>query len=71
MKYYLYSSKPLEELQKLVGNDIVYLTNLKNVPNGAKIFKNQNQLVLHANNKSDSIALIIVDTKVRIGSIIR
>jgi isoleucyl-tRNA synthetase len=69
--YYLNSSKSLEQLQKLIGKDVVYLANLENVPTEAKIFKDQNQFVLHAKNKSESIALIIVDTKVRLGSIIR
>jgi tRNA-binding EMAP/Myf-like protein len=70
-EYLLSSYKSLNDLQKLIGKDVVYLANIHKLPKDAKNYKDQNQLILHAKDKSDSIALIIVDKKVRLGSIIR
>ena len=60
-----------EQLEKLIGKDVAYLTNLEKLPKDVKISKDQKHLVLHTKNTSNSIILIIVDNKVRLGSIIR
>ncbi len=70
-EYYIYSTKSLEHFQELIGKDIVFLANLQDLPKSAKTFKDQKYLVLHAKDKTQSTALIIVDKKVRLGSIIR
>jgi hypothetical protein len=70
-EYFIHSTKSLEHFQGLIGKDVVYLANLQNLPESAKQVKDQKHLLLHVKHKSESISLIIVDKKVRLGSIIR
>ena len=55
----------------MIGKDIVYLSNLEKIPKTAKVFKDQKHLVLHTTDKTETMAVIIVDKNVRLGSIIR